>query len=193
MFTATLILALTIPQAGQAVQPPRDPAAPRRAVVDSAAREAALQKQIAASPNAVAAYIELAKLQEDRGAVADAELTLTRARRVSPPSKEAMSAIAGFYNRRGDFAKTIEVLEAIEHLDPSDASAPYTTATYYWEKAYKDHRLLPAEKYTYMMRGIAATDRALALKPDYMEVLTYKNLLLRMRAELEPDAVQKQQ
>ena len=193
MFTATLILALTIPQAGQAVQPPRDPAAPRRAVVDSAAREAALQKQIAASPNAVAAYIELAKLQEDRGAVADAELTLTRARRVSPTSKEVMSAIAGFYNRRGDFAKTIEALEAIEHLDPTDASAPYVIATFYHEKAFKDHRLLPAEKYTYVLNGIAATDRALALKPAYMEAMVYKNILLRMRAELEPDPAQKQQ
>ena len=58
MFTATLILALTIPQAGQAVQPPRDPAAPPSAAVAPATREAALQKQIAASPNAVAAYIE---------------------------------------------------------------------------------------------------------------------------------------
>src|SRR3954465_13466204 len=193
MFTATLILALTIPQAGQAVQPPRDPAAPRRAVVDSAAREAALQKKIAASPNAGAAKIEPPRLQEDRGAVADAELTLTRARRVSPTSTEVMSAIAGFYNRRGDFAKTIEVLEAIEHLDPSDASAPYMTATFYQEKAFKDHRLLPTEKYTYVLNGIAATDRALALKPAYMEAMVYKNILLRMRAELETDAAQKQQ
>jgi TonB family protein len=43
------------------------------------------------------------------------------------------------------------------------------------------------------MSGIAATDRALTLEPDYMEALTYKNLLLRMRAELETDAAQKQQ
>ena len=60
-------------------------------------------------------------------------------------------------------------------------------ATYYWEKAYKDHRLLPAEQLQYVMSGIAATDRALALNPDYVEALTYKNLLLRMRANLETD------
>lgn len=194
MFAATLILALTIPQASPApLQPARDPAAPRSAVVAPATREAALQKQIAASPNAVAAYIELAKLQEDRGAFDEAELTLTRARGAAPSSKEVMSALAGFYNRRGDFTKTIEVLEAVEHLDPGDATAPYVTATFYQEKAFKDHRLLPAEKYTYVLNGIAATDRALALKPAYMEAMVYKNILLRMRAELETDAVQKQQ
>ena len=81
----------------------------------------------------------------------------------------------------------------VEHLNPSDPAAPHMTATFYWEKAYKDQRLLPAEKYKYVMDGIAATDRALALKPDYMEALTYKNLLLRMRAKLETDPVQKQQ
>ena len=194
MFAVALILALTIPQASQApLQPARDPAAPPSAVVAAATREAALQKQIAASPNAMAAYIELAKLQEDRGAFDEAELTLTRARGAAPSSKEVMSALAGFYNRRGDFAKTIEVLEELEHLDPSDATAPYVTATFYHEKAFKDHRLLPAEKYTYVLNGIAATDRALALKPAYMEAMVYKNILLRMRAELETDAVQKQQ
>jgi TonB family protein len=194
MFAATLILALTIPQAGQPPrQPPRDSSAPRSAVAAPAIRETELQKQIAASPNGAAAYIELSKLQEDRGAYADAELTLTRARGAAPTNKTVFSAIAAFYNRQGDFTKTMEALEAIERLDPSDPSAPQITATFYWEKAFKDHRLLPAEKYAYLMSGIAATDRALTLKPDYMDALTYKNLLLRLRAELETDAAQKQQ
>jgi TonB family protein len=194
MFAATLILALTIPQAGQApLQPPRDPAAARSTVINSATREAELQKQIAASPTGIPAYIELAKLQEDRGAFDEAELTLTRARGAAPSSKEAALASMGLYNRKGDFTKTIEMLELVEHIDPTDPAAPHMTATFYWEKAFRDHRLLPAEKYKYVLDGVAATDRALAIKPDYMEALTYKNLLLRMRAELETDAVQKQQ
>jgi TonB family protein len=195
MFAATVILAFIILQAGQApVHPPRDLAPVRSSTaIDSMTREAELQKQIAASPNGAAAYIELAKLQEDRGAFADAELTLSRVRQAAPANKAVLSAIAAFYNRQGDFAKTVDALEALERLDPSDPSAPQITATFYWEKAFKDQRLLPAEKYTYLMSGIAATDRALALKPDYMEALTYKNLLLRLRANLETDPVQKQQ
>jgi TonB family protein len=97
------------------------------------------------------------------------------------------------YNRKGDFTKTMEMLDDLEHIDPTDPVAPQMTATFYWEKAFRDHRLLPSEKYKYVMDGIAATDRALALKADFVDSLTYKNLLLRLRAELETDPALKQQ
>ena len=190
---ALLVLSLAIAPVAQS-QPPRDrPATPGTAVTDPALREAELQKRIADSPRGVAAYRELAKLQEDRGAFAEAELTLMRARQAMPESKDAVLALAALYNRQGDFQKTMEMLDVAEHLDPTDPAAPQMTATYYWEKAYKDHRLLPAEQYKYVMSGIAATDRSLALKPDFVDALTYKNLLLRMRANLETDPVLKQQ
>jgi TonB family protein len=190
---ALLVLSLAIAPVAQS-QPPRDrPATPGTAVTDPALREAELQKRIADSPRGVAAYRELAKLQEDRGAFAEAELTLMRARQAMPESKDAVLALVALYNRQGDFQKTMEMLDIAEHLDPTDPAAPQMTATYYWEKAYKDHRLLPAEQYKYVMSGIAATDRALSLKPDFVEALTYKNLLLRLRANLETDPVLKQQ
>ncbi len=102
-------------------------------------------------------------------------------------------ALASFYNRQGEFEKTMEALEAAEQLDPTDPAAPQIVATYYWEKAYRGKSLLPADQLRYVMSGIAATDRALALKPDYVDALTYKNLLLRLRANLETDPVLKQQ
>jgi len=191
MFTA-LLLALMLP-AGTQSQPPRDRAATRSAPADPAAREAELQRRIAASPRGAAAYIELARLQEDRGSSTDAEATLARARQAVPNSKEVATALVGFYNRSGDFTKTVEMLDVIERIDPTDPAAPQLTATFYWEKAFKDQRLQPADKYKYVLSGIEATDRALALKSDYVEALTYKNLLLRMRANLEADPVLKQQ
>ena len=189
---AALFLALILPVPAQS-QPPRDRTPTRTAPVEPAAREAELQQRITTTPTGVAAYIELAKLQEDRGAYADAESTLTRARGAAPASKDVVKALAGFYNRQGDFTKTMETLEAVERMDPTDPTAPQIVATYYWEKAFKDQRLLPAEKYKYTLNGIEATDRALALKPDYADALTYKNLLLRMRAAQETDPVLKQQ
>jgi TonB family protein len=176
MFAALLVLAIALPQSTQA-QPPRDPGRPGI---------------VAAAPGSTAA-IRLAKQQEDSGALADAEATLLKARAASPSSKDVVLALAAFYNRQGDFDKTIATLEDAAQLSPDDAQGYQLIATYYWEKAYKDHRLLPAEQYTYVLQGIAATDRALALKPDYVESLTYKNLLLRMRANLESDAMLKQQ
>ncbi|HEU4936563.1 MAG TPA: TonB family protein [Vicinamibacterales bacterium] len=187
------LLVASILMLGPQSQPPRDRALPRTPVADSSAREAELEKRIAASPTGAAAYIELAKLQETRGSFSDAEQTLMRARQALPTNKDVVMALAAFYNRQGDFTKTMEMLDAVERLDPTDPAAPQIIATYYWEKAYKDQRLLPAEKYKYTLSGIEATDRALALKSDYADALTYKNLLLRMRATQETDPVLKQQ
>ena len=36
----------------------------------------------------------------------------------------------------------------------------------------------------YVMLGLAETDKALELNADYVEALTYKNILLRMQANL---------
>ena len=187
------LMVASILMLGPQSQPPRDRALPRTPVADSSARETELQKRITASPTGAAAYIELSRLQEARGSFNDAERTLMEARQAVPTNKDVVMALAAFYNRQGDFTKTMEMLDAVERLDPTDPAAPQIIATYYWEKAYKDQRLLPAEKYKYTLSGIDATDRALALKPDYADALTYKNLLLRMRATQETDPALKQQ
>jgi cytochrome c-type biogenesis protein CcmH/NrfG len=189
---SVILLSLAITQ-GAPSQPPRDRAVTPRANVSTSVREAELQKRIAESPNGVAAYLELSKLQEDRGAFAEAELTLMRARQAAPGSKEAVLALMGLYNRVGDFPKTMEMLDVVEHMDPTDPAAPLMTATFYWDKAFRDDRLLWADAYRYVRNGIAATDRALALKADFVDALTYKNILLRMRANLEPDPGLKEQ
>ncbi len=60
-------------------------------------------------------------------------------------------------------------LEAVEQLDPTDHTSPQIVATFYWEKAYKDQRLLPADQAAVRHeRALPRRDRALALKPDYV-------------------------
>ena len=190
MFFAPLLVALVLPSPQQ---PPGDPMVSPGIVLDATAREAALVKQIAAFPADITAYPQLAKLQEERGAYAEAEATLMKARQIAPRNKQVVMSLAQFYNRQGQFDRTIQSLEIAEALDPTDPAGAQIVATYYWDKAYRDHRILPAEQLQYVMNGIAATDRALALNPDYSDALTYKNLLLRMRANLETDPFQKQQ
>jgi TonB family protein len=190
MFFATLLVALMVPSQQQA---PRDPRVSTGIVLDAPGREAEVAKRIAASPTGIAAYQQLARLQEERGAYVEAEATLLQARQVAPKNPQVVVWLAQFYNRQGQFEKTMEMLEAAEALEPADPRGAQIVATYYWEKAYKDHKLLPAEQLQYVMNGIAATDRALAINPDYVEALTYKNLLLRMRANLETDPFQKKQ
>ena len=60
-------------------------------------------------------------------------------------------------------------------------------STYYWDKAYRDFRLKDAEKLDMVMKGIESVDKAISIKDDYMEAIAYKNLLLRLQANLIKD------
>ena len=46
--------------------------------------------------------------------------------------------LAGYYNRQGQFDKTIEALEERAANEPNNPEAFYTIATYYWDEAYRD-------------------------------------------------------
>ncbi len=60
---------------------------------------------------------------------------------------------------------------------------------FYEEKVRKDFTTGRARQTEYLAKGLEAIDRALALRPDYFEALTYKNLILRQQARLEADPV----
>jgi hypothetical protein len=44
-----------------------------------------------------------------------------------------------------------------------------------------------SEKRDFIQKGLAMEDKALSLNPDYMEAMTYKNILLRLQANEETD------
>jgi TonB family protein len=170
--------------------PPRD-RRPGEAGPETA-RERELKKAIAADPTAVESYLKLAGLQEGRGAPNEAEATLQALTRALPDQPKLLGALAGFYTRTGQFDRAIATLEQAASQSPSDAQAQQMVAVFYWEKVFKDKALSPVEQRTYIDAGIDATDRALSNKPDYSDALVYKNLLLRMKANLEGDAAVRQ-
>ena len=175
-------------------QPPRD-SRPGQARPASS-RETDLIKLIAADPAATSArkyYAELAELQQARGASSEAESTVQQALTAFPQDARMLSLAAGFYVKQGNFERAMELLENSAATDPSNPSGHFIVATYYWERAQKDQRLTDVDKRTYLNRGIEATDRALALKADYMEALTYKNIMLRMLANMEADTTRRAQ
>ena len=77
-------------------------------------------------------------------------------------------------------------------VEPNNPEAFQTLATYYWDKAYRDFRLTDKEKMQYVQSGIEAVDKAIEIKSDYMEAVAYKNLLLRLQANLEKDPAKQQ-
>ena len=62
--------------------------------------------------------------------------------------------LAGYYNRQGQFDKTIEALDERAANEPNNPEAYHTIATYYWDKAYRDFKLKEAEKKDYVSKGI---------------------------------------
>src|SRR5262245_41270505 len=181
-----------VPLVAPQQSPPRDPVRATAARPLPGDREIDLASRIAAGREPVDVYLELSNLQETRGAYSDAETTLLKARNTAPGDSRVARALAGFYNRQGQFDKTMEALETAARLEPNNPASYQIIAVFYWEKASKDLRLTDVQKWTYIHDGIAATDRALALDPDYSDALTYKNILLRMRGNLETDPAERQ-
>jgi len=178
------------PPVTQAQPPARDPrpGASRPAT----SQEADLQQRLQARPATASLYLDLAKLQETRGAANEAEATLTAGRQALPTDKSLTYSLAAFYRRAGQFDRAVEYLEDAAALDAADPAGYQVIATYYYERVRSDSTLSPIEKMTEVRQGIAATDRALALQADYVEALVYKNLLLRTQAGLEPDPARQQ-
>ena len=160
---------------------------------DPAQSEPIVKQMIEMDPNEPTNYFALAKIYEDSGMYDEAEATLLKAREVRPNEPTVYTTLAGYYNRQGEFDKTIEALEARAEREPENPEAFHTIATYYWDKAFRDFRLKDPEKREFVLKGIEASDRALKLKSDYIDALTYKNLLLRLQANLEKDPKVQQQ
>lgn len=152
--------------------------------------EKVYQEIIQVDPGEPANYLALAKLYEDSGRYDDAEALYDKASEVKPNDPSVLAAKASYYNRQGDFPKTIAALEAAAALEPNNPEGYHRVAVFYWDKSRGDFRLSDAQKRDYIEKGLAMEDKALSLNADYMEAMTYKNILLRMKANITKDAAE---
>ena len=155
--------------------------------------EAVLNQLIAGDPNETANYFQLSKLYEDAGRYDDAEKALLKAREMKPNDPGVYTSISNFYNRQGEFDKTMEAMHKAADLNPNDPQSHQLVAVFYYDKSSKDIRLTDAKKREYALKGIEATDRALALNASYDDAMAYKNLLLRVLANTEKDRAKQQE
>ena len=95
--------------------------------------------------------------------------------------------LAAFYNRRGEFDKTIEALHArAERGAEQPGSLLHDRDLLLGEGLSRLHDLAGGQDQV-RAAGNEAIDKAIKLKSDYPEALTYKGLLLRVQANLEKD------
>ena len=146
--------------------------------------EPVVKQLIDVDPKDVSNYTGLAKIYEDAGKLDEAEATLKQAEAAAPNDPGIASTIGEFYNRRGEFDKAMAAFEKMTQLEPENPQNYYNLAVRFEEKTRKDYTIKAAQKAEYVKRGMAAVDKALEIRPDYFEALTYKGLMLRQAASI---------
>jgi|CXWL01.1.fsa_nt_gi tetratricopeptide (TPR) repeat protein len=172
-------------------------AAARKALIElelgaSGREEAALEQATLfarENPGDPRALTVLATTLEKVGRVEQAEATFREMTRGAPGNREACEAFAAFYMRpnwdtQSKYAQGLEVVTRCAELSPTDPRGHYTVATSYWDVAYRTPDLSDAEVGRLADQGLKAIARALALDAEYIEALTYKGLLLRLKARV---------
>jgi tetratricopeptide (TPR) repeat protein len=154
---------------------------------DPARQEPIIQKMIEVDPSDVTNYFGLAKVYDDAGAYDQEEQVLLRAKEIKPKDPAVYGQLAGFYNKQGEFEKTIDAYRQWQLIEPNNPEVHYTMGAFYWDKGTKDRRLKTPEKKQMAEEGLKEVDKALQLKPDYIEALVMRGLLMRLQAGLEPD------
>lgn len=162
-------------------------------LADPTAAEPVVQRMIELDPGEPTNYFQLAKIYEDSGEYQLAEETYLKGRDAKPNDPTVYIMIAGYYNRQGDFDKLMENLKKRIELEPQNPEAHYMVASYSWDKASRDFRLSDKEKLTILLDGLESVNKALEIKPDYIEAMTYKGLLLRTQALVEKDPKKQQE
>ena len=154
---------------------------------DPSKAEPIIKQMIDMDPTDTSSYFGLAKIFEDSGKFDEAERVLLQAKSAAPNQPDPLSQLANFYNKRGEFDKAVQAYEDQAKLAPNDPQVYWRLSAFFYEKVQKDYRITPKQKADYIDRGLQNADKALGIKQDFVEALTYKNLLLRQQANIEKD------
>ena len=154
---------------------------------DPAQAEPVIQKMIAADPSDPAAHFQLMKIYEDAGRYEEAEQALLKGRDAKPNDPVVWNSIAAYYNRQGEFEKTMGPSKRPPSSTRTIRRATTRSAPTIRTRSRRTSGS-PGQKKDYVMKGLAAEDKAISLNPNYMEAILWKNILLRQQANLETDA-----
>ncbi len=154
---------------------------------DASQAEPVVQEMIRLDPANVDNYFKLSKIYEDAGVYDWAEKMLLYAKDAAPTNPNVYLQLARYYNEQGDFPKTIQALRDRAAQEPNNPEAHFMIATYFWDDAQRNFALSEDDKRDHVKQGLEEINKALDLKPDYIDAMVYKGLLLRQQALLEKD------
>jgi tetratricopeptide (TPR) repeat protein len=124
----------------------------------------------------------------DGGRLEEALRFLLEQHRQAPSDVKIVASLGMVSSKLGRFDEALRWYETRAALRPDDAEALYLVGTLVWERLYKNDTLGGTVRIVLADRGIAALQRANALRAPYGEALTYINLLYRERSKGQADA-----
>jgi len=104
---------------------------------------------------------------------------------VHPDNPQIVRSIANLYAKKGDVEDALMWFDKWTQVEPENPESWYTIGVACWEQSYKNKFLPNDERRQIIDRGMAALGKALELKPDYFDALSYMNLIYREKSTLE--------
>jgi tetratricopeptide (TPR) repeat protein len=110
-----------------------------------------------------------------------------------PKDSKAMQSLAMLYFKKGDFDNGVKWLKARQTIEGNNPEVYYLIGVQAWDRSYNFPDLDPALRAKIIDEGLEALNKAIQMKPDYFEAVSYINLLYREKAKMETDPVKKQE
>jgi len=111
----------------------------------------------------------------------------------NPKDSKAMQSLAMLYFKKGDFDNGVLWLKKRLEIEGTNPEVYYLIGVQAWDRSYNYPDVDPALRTKIVDEGLQSLNKAVELKPDYFEAVSYINLLYREKAKIEPDPAKKQE
>jgi tetratricopeptide (TPR) repeat protein len=111
----------------------------------------------------------------------------------NPGDGKAMQSLARLYFKKGDFDNGVAWLKKQLEIEGNNPEVYYLIGVQAWDRSYNFPDLDPALRAKAVEDGLQALNKAVELKPNYFEAVSYINLLYREKAKMETDPAKKQE
>lgn len=113
--------------------------------------------------------------------------------KIDPKDSKAMSSIAQMYFKKGDFDTAVTWLKKRLEVEGNNPEVYYLVGVQAWDRSYNFPDLPPETRAKIVDEGLQALNKAVEIKPDYFEAISYINLLYREKAKMEADPARKKE
>jgi len=111
----------------------------------------------------------------------------------NPKDSKAMQSLAMLYFKKGDFDNGVKWLKERLTVEGNNPEVYYLIGVQAWDRSYNYPDVDPAVRTKIVDDGLTALNKAVEMKPDYFEAISYINLLYREKAKMETDPAKKQE